>query len=225
MSGDKKNFLNDLPPRFANQYRYWQSAQDAQFQDNKFRDDSLKQSSLFAAPAWPDQYTAAWWKPDQPFPPSYSPSGVQPFYSPHLNNPYQNVPFNQMQNQTNQNKPDNLLSAPNYLQSSIGQPQLQNLQNVVSSPNFNSSLTNFGAYAPQVGYDSAMYPTFGGKLPPAGYQGVQKPLGYQGKELAEGGFGAPAMDASRNLAMKFDSLGADNGAMSNLDQTGVSYIC
>lgn len=255
MSGDKKNFLNDLPPRFANQYRYWQTAQENQFNDNKFRDDSFKQNSLFNsqqpnwgnAPQQQENYTQPmpWWKPDNPppnysNPPNYSQSmNMQPnFYSPqvapNLSNPYQNMSsFNQMQNQSvGQQKPENILSAPNYLPSSIGQPQIQTLQNIVSSPNFNSSLNNFGTYAPTVGYDSAMYPQFNNNK--LGYQPMQmkmmdKPAlpGYQNKDLMDIGgigFGSNTMDMQqRNLGMKFnDTMGSDNGAMKNIDQIAVS---
>ncbi|XP_028160784.1 protein SMG7-like isoform X3 [Ostrinia furnacalis] len=243
VSGDKKNFLNDLPPRFANQYRNWQAAQDSQFNDNKFRDDSFKPNALFNSqqPNWanppPENYPTQpmpWWKPENPPPnfsnsPSYSPAmGMQPnFYShvaPNLPN-YQNMPsFNQMQNQSvGQQKPENV---PNYLPSTIGQPQLQTLQNMVSSPNFNSSLNNFGSYAPTVGYDSAMYPQFNNNK--VGYQPMQmkmmdKPsMEYQANknlmDIGGLGFGSIAMDMQqRNLGIKFpDNMSSDNGAK-NMD--------
>ncbi|XP_063828695.1 uncharacterized protein LOC135078059 [Ostrinia nubilalis] len=249
VSGDKKNFLNDLPPRFANQYRNWQAAQDSQFNDNKFRDDSFKPNALFNSqqPNWanppPENYPTQpmpWWKPENPPPnfsnsPSYSPAmGMQPnFYSPHVapNLPnYQNMPsFNQMQNQSvGQQKPENV---PNYLPSTIGQPQLQTLQNMVSSPNFNSSLNNFGSYAPTVGYDSAMYPQFNNNK--VGYQPMQmkmmdKPsMEYQANknlmDIGGLGFGSTAMDMQqRNLGIKFpDNMTSDNGAK-NMDPIAVS---
>nr|XP_049698608.1 nonsense-mediated mRNA decay factor SMG7 isoform X1 [Helicoverpa armigera] len=233
MSGDKKNFLNDLPPRFANQYRYWQT-QDNQF-DNKFRDDSAK-PALFPTQTrpWPTpevyQQPPNWWKPDQPN--NVNANFQQPlqpnFYSQHLNtnipNPYQNLSYNQLQNNIPQNKQESF-NQPGYLQSAIGQPQLQTLQNLVTSPNFNSSLNSF-SYAPPVTYDSAMYPQFGNKL---SYQPLQmkmdKPLGYQGKELMDMGvlgFGGNPLDMQqRNLNMNFNEpLNNDIGSMKTVDQVG-----
>ncbi|KAI5631467.1 hypothetical protein NE865_15831 [Phthorimaea operculella] len=238
VSGDKKNFLNDLPPRFANQYRYWQNAQDNQF-DNKFRDENFQtNNSLFnnqqrswVANQMPENYQPnTWWKPENTQP-NFSanftnPVNVQPnFYSPHLgtNPPYPNMSF-QMPNQSiGQDKPQNFTTPPpNYLQTAIGQPTLQNL---VSSPNFNSSLNNFGSYAPTVGYDSSMYPQFNTKL---GYQPLQmkmmdKPQSYQGdKNLLDMGglnFGTNVLDMQqRNLNMNFNE--GNNDAAKNLDQIG-----
>lgn len=247
MSGDKKNFLNDLPPRFANQYRYWQNAQENQFNDNKFRDDSFKPNTMFNAQqqrSWntqpqqqPDGYQQPmWWKPEQPSN-NFNANFQQPlqpnFYSQHLNtniaNPYQNVSYNQLQNNIPQNKQESF-SQPSYLQSAIGQPQLQTLQNLVTSPNFNSSLNSF-SYAPTVSYDSSMYPQFTNKL---GYQPLQmkmgeKPLTYPGnKDLIDMNalnFGANALDMQqRNLNMNFNELSNDIGNMNNMDQVGVSLI-
>ena len=250
MSGDKKNFLNDLPPRFANQYRYWQNAQENQFNDNKFRDDSFKpNNTLFNAQQQPRNWNAPppqqppdgyqqpmWWKPDQPnnFNANFQPP-IQPnFYSQQLNtnlaNPYQNLSYNQLQNNMPQNKQENF-SQPGYLQSAIGQPQLQTLQNMVTSPNFNSSLNSF-SYAPQVSYDSSMYPQFNNKLSyqPLQMKMVDKPMNYQGnKDLMDMNalnFGGNALDMQqRNLNMTFNEpISNDIGNM-KMDQVGVSCIC
>ncbi|KAH9629596.1 hypothetical protein HF086_002532 [Spodoptera exigua] len=246
MSGDKKNFLNDLPPRFANQYRYWHNAQENQFNDNKFRDDNFKQNSLFngqlprswgSQPPQPPQPPQAdgyqppmWWKPDQTnnFNANFQ-QQIQPnFYSPqHLNtnlpNPYQNLSYNQLPNNMAQSKQEGF-SQPGYMQSAIGQPQLQTLQTLVTSPNFNSSLNSF-SYAPTVGYDSSLYPQFSNKL---GYQPLQmkveKPLGYQGnKELMDMntlGFGGTALDMQQRNINFNDPLNNDIGNVKNMDQIG-----
>ncbi|XP_049884984.1 nonsense-mediated mRNA decay factor SMG7-like isoform X2 [Pectinophora gossypiella] len=252
VSGDKKNFLNDLPPRFANQYRYWQTAQDNQFNDNKFRDENFQSNnSLFNAqqrPSWmtstpvPETYQQPnpWWTPEKP-PPNFNagfsaPMNIQPnFYSPHLATnmatPYPNMSsFNQMPNPNiGQDKAQSLITPPNYMQTAIGQPQMQTLQNLVSSPNFNSSLNNFGSYAPAVGYDSSMYPQFNNKL---GYQPLQmkmmdKPQSYQSKELMDMGglgFGNNVLDMQqRNLNMTFNdpmSGASEMGGAKNLDHMG-----
>ncbi|CAG9783307.1 unnamed protein product [Diatraea saccharalis] len=241
MSGDKKNFLNDLPPRFANQYRYWQAAHDSQLADNKFRDDSFKTESPFdrsnwRAPRQPQDGTQQQspWKPESDFNSNFSqPVNLQAnFYSPHMSsnvaNPYRNLsPFNPMQNTVN-HPPADVLNLQGYVHSAIGQPQLQTLQNIVSSPNFSSSLNNFGTYAPTVGYDSSMYPQFGGKMnyPPMQMKMMDKPR-PPGYPVANGGlmdmtglgFGSNVMDVQqRNLNMNFnDPLGRDVGAMKNLD--------
>ncbi|RVE55199.1 hypothetical protein evm_000097 [Chilo suppressalis] len=240
MSGDKKNFLNDLPPRFANQYRYWQAAQDSQISDNKFRDDNFKNNSLFnqstnwRAPQQPQEFQQPpWWKPNTTAPPNFNSNfsnNMQPnYYSPHLTstmqNPYQSLPtFNPMQNSNlgGPQKPE-LLTQPGY--SAIGQPQLQSLQSIVSSPNFSSSLNNFGSYAPPVGYDSSMYPQFGSKL---NYQPMQKPpaSGYpvSNSMMDMGGlsFGSNVMDAQRNMIFNDGLGGRDMGAMKNLEQNAVA---
>lgn len=248
VTGDKKNFLSDLPPRFANQYRYWQNAPDNQFNDNKFREENLKATPFNHQQQRPwnpipgqmhENYPQAnpWWKPENP-PPNFNysapPMNLQPnFYSPHLAsnmaNPYQNMSsFNQMStNQSIGDKPQTLMTQPNFLQSTIGQPQMQTLQNLVTSPTFNSSLNNFGNYAPTVGYDSSMYPQFNNSK--LGYQPMQmkmmdKPqMGYQGKNLMDMtglGFGANVLDIQqRNLNMTFnDPLATDVDAIKNLDQ-------
>ncbi|XP_048481874.1 nonsense-mediated mRNA decay factor SMG7 [Plutella xylostella] len=210
MSGDKKNFLSDLPPRFANQYRYWQSAQD-NTQENKFREDNFLGNTLFSnnqpqnRPNWmmnqqePFQQPPPWWQPDNPppnFAPNYtSPSINQPtnFYNPPMANPFQNMPSYQNQNFA-QNKPDN---ATNYMHSAVGQPQMQ-VQNVLPSPNF-SALNNFGSYAPTVSYDSSMYPQFN-KL---GYQGAKAPQ-YQQKEMDMGlVFGAGMGEMAQRNQLNF----------------------
>ncbi|XP_045514535.1 protein SMG7-like isoform X1 [Pieris brassicae] len=185
ISGDKKNFLNDLPPRFANQYRYWQSAQDSQTNENKFRDENFKANTF--QQNWPSEQSyqpVSWWKPE-PVNSNYTPPIMPNFYPQVPNmNPYQNVPFNQMPGQNMQNmghnipnmshniqnlgqniqlganvqnipKNDNLV--PNYMQSSIG--QMPTLQNLVTSPNFNTSVGALGYNTPS--YDAAMYPQFG----------------------------------------------------------------
>ncbi|XP_022827555.1 uncharacterized protein LOC111357190 isoform X1 [Spodoptera litura] len=241
MSGDKKNFLNDLPPRFANQYRYWHNAQENQFNDNKFRDDSFKQNSLFNGqqprtwtqppqPPQADGYQAPmWWKPDQTnnFNANFQQQMQPNFYSPqHLNtnlpNPYQNLSYNQMPNNIPQTKQEGF-SQPGYMQSAIGQPQLQTLQTLVTSPNFNSSLNSF-SYAP-VGYDSSLYPQFSNKL---GYQPLQmkmeKPLAYQGnKELMDMNalnFGGNALDMQQRNINFNEPLNNDIGNVKNMDQIG-----
>ncbi|XP_026728820.1 uncharacterized protein LOC113494601 isoform X2 [Trichoplusia ni] len=246
MSGDKKNFLNDLPPRFANQYRYWQNAQESQFNDNKFRDDSFKQSAMFpgqqprswSAQPQPDTYQQqpVWWKPDQQnnFNANFTQQLQPNFYSQHLNsnisNPYQNLSFNQLQNNIPQNKQESF-SQPAYLQTAIGQPQLQTLQNLVTSPNFNSSLNSF-SYAPPVTYDSSMYPQFSNKL---GYQPLQmkmvdKPLAYPpGKDVMDMNnlsYAPAALDMQqRNLNMNFNEpLNNDVGSAKNMDQVGSSGL-
>ncbi|XP_038208921.1 protein SMG7-like [Zerene cesonia] len=238
VSGDKKNFLNDLPPRFANQYRYWQAAQENQT-DNKFRDENFKANTFPQRQNWPTpeqnyQQPMSWWKPEQPTfnsnfsaPPLNMPN-VPNFYSQlPSNNPYQNVAFNQMpaqslqglaqnplnmgQNAPNLPKTDNLV--PNYLQSNIGQPQLS-LQNLVNSPNFNS--LNSLTYNP-VGYDSSMYPQFG----KFGYQSVQmldKPFSNS-KEPMGLNF-SNSLDVSRGLGFN-EAFNQDMAGMNPLDNMRV----
>ncbi|CAB3221579.1 unnamed protein product [Arctia plantaginis] len=240
MSGDKKNFLSDLPPRFANQYRYWQTAQDNQFNDNKFRDDSFKSNAAFNAQqprSWntqPQQPTAEsyqqpmWWKPEQP--PNFSANFSTPlpnFYSQHLNanmpTPYPNISYNQVQAPNKQEG----FSQPGYLQTAIGQPQLQALQNIVTSPNFSSSLNSFNSYAPSISYDSSMYPQFNNKL---SYQPLQmkmpdKPqMGFQGNkdlmDMNQLGFGGNVLEMQqRNLTMNnFNEPLSDVSASKNIEQ-------
>lgn len=173
LSGDKKNFLNDLPPRFANQYRHWQSSQENQFgnQEDKFRDQNFQpNNTLFGnnQPPRPGNWmmntplpenfhpSVPWWKPDNPPPTNFNnypaPSLTMPpnYFSPqNVPNPYQqNLPsYQPMNQQLGQHKQENV---PNY---SIAQP-LQGL------PNLQSFSSNFGTYTPSVGYDSNMYPQF-----------------------------------------------------------------
>ncbi|KAM3957014.1 uncharacterized protein ACR2FA_008948 [Aphomia sociella] len=244
MSGDKKNFLNDLPPRFANQYRYWQNTQENQFNENKFRDENIQNNSLFNNqqqsnwmhnPPGTGYQQQTWWKPENSLPtfntnippPSLN---MQPnFHSPRLgsniSNPYQNVSsFNQTQS-IGQNKSDSLINS-NYLQSTVVQPQVQTLQNLVTSPNFNSSLNNYGSY-PAVSYDSSMYPQFNNKL---GYQPLpvkvmDKPQNYQAnKDMINMslGFGSNVLDMQqRNLNINFNEpLNTDIAGMKNLEQIG-----
>ncbi|XP_059056561.1 nonsense-mediated mRNA decay factor SMG7-like [Achroia grisella] len=231
MSGDKKNFLNDLPPRFANQYRYWQNAQENQFNENKFRDENFKPNSLFnnqQPNSWSnlpgaDYQQQTWWKPDNP-PPNFNtnfstpPLNMQPnFYSPQLSSnmssPYHSIPsFNPSQN-IGQNKPDNLVN-PNYLQSAVGQPQVRNL---VPSANFNSPLSGFGSY-PAVSYDSSMYPQFNNKL---AYQPMNKPQAYLGSnEMVDMNIGFGSNIADRQQMNFNESLNSDIGGMKNLEQMG-----
>ncbi|XP_045505856.1 uncharacterized protein LOC123702212 [Colias croceus] len=237
VSGDKKNFLNDLPPRFANQYRYWQAAQDNQ-NDNKFRDENFKANTFPQRQNWPNpeqnyQQPLSWWKPEQPSfnsnfsAPPLTMQNVPNFYSQlPSNNPYQNVPFNQMPGQNLQNlgqnlsmgqnpqnlpKTDNLV--PNYLQSNIGQPQLS-LQNLVNTPNFNS--LNSLTYNP-VGYDSSMYPQFGKfSYPPV--QMLDKPFS-NAKEQMGLNFSNP-LDMPRGLGYN-EAFNQDMGGMKNLDSMRV----
>ncbi|XP_023950516.2 nonsense-mediated mRNA decay factor SMG7 isoform X2 [Bicyclus anynana] len=259
LSGDKKNFMNDLPPRFANQYRYWQNSQDTQYIDNKFRDDNLKNVNMSTFNAqqqqqqpprqnWQPQQNesfqqpASWWKPENQT--NFNP---QPFSAPPMNyysslptnmpNPYTNMQFNQGQTLQNigqnapnmvqniqnlnlgQSKPD---LAPSYVQSAIGQPQIQTLQNLVASPNFNSTLNSFAPYAPAVTYDASMYPQFN-KL---GYQPMpmkmmDKPNYPGAKELDVGlNYGANVLELqTRN----YETFGAEGGAMKpSEDAAGVS---
>lgn len=225
VSGDKKNFLNDLPPRFANQYRYWQTAQENQFNDNKFRDDGFKNNSLFnnqQPSGWPanppaDAYPppAPWWKPDNqpnfnsnystPAPPSMNLQSN--FYSPHLTSNYQNVP-SYGQGQLGPSKAEG--PAPGYLAG----PSLQSLP---SAPGFGAALGGFGGYA-GAGYDAGMYPQFG-KLP---YQPLKPPPSFKEADApAHLGFGANMMDLhQRNLNFN-EPLKNDMGQMKNLDQIGV----
>lgn len=243
MSGDKKNFLNDLPPRFANQYRYWQNAQDNQFNENKFRDDTMKNTSFNpnARQNWTQSETqqVQWWKPEnqpnfnpQSFP--NPPINMPNFYSSlptNMSNPYTNMPFNQnmpslgqnmpnmAQNMANmaqkiQNKPENLV---NYPQSVIGQPQIQPIQNLVTSPNFNATLNSFSPYNPSVSYDSSMYPHFNSyhqvKMEKPSFQG-------QGKEPDTLNFGPNVLDMHRNL--NYNEFG--DGAVKTLDDVPVSTL-
>ena len=247
ISGDKKNFLNDLPPRFANQYRYWQNAQDSQFNENKFRDDTVKNNVSFNTNPrqnWPSDTQMQWWKPENQ--PNFSP---QNFASPPVNlpnfysslptnmpNPYTNMPFNQTmpnlgqnmsnlgqnmpnlgQNMPNLNqnmpnmapssqiKPDNMV---NY-QQAIGQPQLQNIQSMVTPPNFNSNLNNF-SYNPSVSYDSSMYPHFNSFH----QMKMEKPFQSQGKESDTLNFVPNVLDMQRNI--NYPEFG--DGAMKPLDE-------
>ncbi|XP_030035931.2 uncharacterized protein LOC115451696 isoform X2 [Manduca sexta] len=247
ISGDKKNFLNDLPPRFANQYRHWQNAQENQFNDNQYRDDSFKPNDStfnsqparvnWMAPQPPDsfQQPSQWWKTDNQ--PNYSTNymNMQPnYFAPRMNTalttPYRNAPtFSPAQNNIpQQSKQESVLGQTNYLQPAIGQPQIPTLQNLVASPNFNSSMNSFGSYAPTVGYDSSMYPQFGSNK--LGYHPMQmkmmdKPLNYQGNsdmmDLGVG-FGTNGMDPQqRNLGMSFNEPLNDVGGMKNMDQMSV----
>lgn len=227
VSGDKKNFLNDLPPRFANQYRYWQNAQESQLNENKFRDDNFKSAPVFNNQSWvappAGENRPAWWRPENPaaFNANY-PIGVQPsVYSPmtSMPSPYQSLPNYQMPNLAPV-KPEPL-NQPGYLQQAIAQPQLQTLQSIVTSPNFNSSLNSF-TY-PTVGYDSSMYPQFG-KLnyPPPVNAKVDKPI-YQGDPANRGNLMdlgvtfAPNMQ--RNVGINFNEL---NDAAVKMDQARVA---
>lgn len=156
ISGDKKNFLNDLPPRFANQYKYWQQQNNQNEnhfntnQDNKFSDDSFR-SNLQANRNWTptgqqECPQPTWWKLPENF--NYSPVNFQPNYYPANLSP-------NFQSSTNYTQNNNV-SSTNYTQN-LGQPQLQNLQ---IPSNFSSPMNCFGTYAGTVGYDSAMYPQF-----------------------------------------------------------------
>ncbi|XP_060810249.1 nonsense-mediated mRNA decay factor SMG7 [Amyelois transitella] len=210
MSGDKKNFLNDLPPRFANQYKYWQNAQE---NENIFRDDSFKNQSLFNTqqPNWLNnqrECQPTWWKPDQSFNNAYTTPSMNlqsNFYTPPPTNiGYQMPSFNQNQGLA-QNKD---MIGPNYMQSTIGQPQLQTLQNMVTSPSFSSSLNNFNY--PAVGYDASMYPQFN-KM---SYQPLPVPkTGYPANE-PDSRFGN--MDMQRNI--NFNDTA--NEPLKSMDQIG-----
>ncbi|CAG9575437.1 unnamed protein product [Danaus chrysippus] len=221
ISGDKKNFLNDLPPRFANQYRYWQSPHENTFNDNKFRDDSNKLTAPFTAQPprqnWPStndnfQQGMPWWKPDtrtnfnQPnF--STTPMNIPNFYSQmsgNVPNIYPNLQYNQMQGQNigqnMQNVGQNMSNigrnkqdslAPSFGQSAVGQPQVQPL-GLVSSPGYSSAVNSFSPYPAAVSYDSSLYPQFN-KL---GYQPLQlNKQNYHGKDSEPGvGFGSNVLD-------------------------------
>lgn len=237
VSGDKKNFLNDLPPRFANQYRYWQAAQENQLGDNKFRDDSPKTAgNAFNQPprsSWsnqpqPENYQPApWWQPDTP-PPNFNYEGpMKPnYFTPQMNNnvpnPYQNMPtYNQMLNNMGR-KPDNASQYIN-LPSTIGQP-MQTLRSVVTSPNFNSSLNSFSSYPPAVTYDAAMYPQFNN----LGYRPLQAQNSptFQNKDLMDlgVGFGNNAEHAQR---MGFHDLnnGMDGENMLEHNKVRQKMLC
>ncbi|XP_047536876.1 uncharacterized protein LOC125070900 isoform X2 [Vanessa atalanta] len=248
--GDKKNFLSDLPPRFANQYRYWQNAQENQYNDNKFRDDSPRNNSPFNAQTsrqnWPTppnenfQQPMSWWKPENQ--PNFNPQNFSTpplnFYSSlpsNMSNPYTNMPYNQIQgqnltqnlpnmgqnlSQNVQSKPENL--SPTYpIQSAIGQPQIQTLQNLVTSPNFNSSMNTFAPYNPAVSYDSSMYPQFK-KL---GYQPLQMNImdkqnfQTQGSKDSDVGlnFGTNVLDMQQRHLNYNETYGNEGAAMKNLD--------
>lgn len=229
ISGDKKNFLNDLPPRFANQYRYWQNAQDSQFNENKFRDDTVKNNVPFNTNArqnWPSENQMQWWKPENQ--PNFSP---QNFANQHINlpnfylslptsmpNPYTNMPFNQTMPSLGQNmpnltqnmaqnsqiKPENMVNYPQ----AIG-PQMQNMQNLVTSPNYNSNLSSF-PYNPSLSYDSSMYPNFTNFH----QMKMDKPFQGQGKEPDALNFAPNVLDMQRNL--NYSEFG--DGAMKPLEE-------
>ncbi|XP_039745419.1 uncharacterized protein LOC120623450 isoform X2 [Pararge aegeria] len=242
ISGDKKNFLNDLPPRFANQYRYWQGSQENQYVDNKFKDDNPKNANMsFNAqqqpprPNWPTQQQnenfqqpVPWWKPEnqtnfnpQPF--TTPPMNMPNFYSTvPANIPYANLQYNQIQGQSLQNLGQNVPNigqskadlTPNYVQSAIGQPQIQTLQNLVTSQNFSSTLSSFGPYAPSVSYDSSMYPQFN-KLSyqPMQMKMMEKPKYPGAKELDVGlNFGSNVLELQQRN-MNFESFGGEGGAI------------
>ncbi|XP_045541947.1 protein SMG7-like [Papilio machaon] len=234
MSSDKKNFLNDLPPRFANQYRYWHNAQETQPNENKFRDENFTNNATFESqplrswptpqPEYPQPMT--WWKPEnsQVFNANFSaPMNVQPnFYSPspissNTPNPYLNLTYNQNQAQ----KPDSV--NPNW-QATIGQPQMPTLQNLVTSPNFSGALNNFGSYGAGVGYDAAMYPQFANKLafPPAPPNTLKLDKPYPSKDVDETiNFGANVMDLQqRNIT--YNNVNQDVGAANTLEQVSDS---
>lgn len=263
ISGDKRNFLNDLPPRFANQYRYWQNSQENQYVDNNFKDETPRSPSIsFNAPQnWSQQNDSfqqpvSWWKPENPT--NYNqfstpPMNLQNFYPTmpgSMPNPYSNMQFNQMQGQNLQNLGQNMPNlgqnmpnmgqnmpnmgqnmqslgqskpdlSQNYVQSAIGQPQIQTLQNLVTSPNFNSTLNSFSPYATTVSYDSSMYPQFN-KL---SYQPMQmkmldKPNYPGGKELDVGlNFGSNVLELQqRNL--NYETFG--EGSVKPGEETAVS---
>ncbi|XP_028029593.1 uncharacterized protein LOC114242580 [Bombyx mandarina] len=245
VSGDKKNFLNDLPPRFANQYRYWQAAQESQFNENKFRDDNFTPSNAALQPFnqqrnnWlPDNYqqVMSGWKPENQtgYNSTYSmqPNMQAHYYAPvNPNIPsYTNIPtYNQMPNSMGQQKQENMMNPSSYLQSAIGQPQLQTLQNIVTSPNFSAQINNFGAYVPNPSYDSTMYPQFTSKL---GYQPLHmkmmdKQPGYPGKESADMGlgFGPGVPDMSqRNLSMNYKEPLGVMGPAQNVEKVNESTV-
>ncbi|XP_050356008.1 nonsense-mediated mRNA decay factor SMG7-like isoform X2 [Nymphalis io] len=247
--GDKKNFLSDLPPRFANQYRYWQNAQENQYNDNKFRDDSPRNNSPFNAqtsrPNWATpqnenfQQPISWWKPENQ--PNFNPQNFSTppmnFYSSlpsNMTNPYTNLPYSQIQgqnltqnlpnmgqnlSQNVQSKPENL--SPTYVQSAIGQPQIQTLQNLVTTPNFNSNLNSFAPYNTSVSYDSSMYPQFK-KL---GYQPLQMNMmdkqNFQSKgskDLDVGlNFGTNVLEMQQRNLNYTETYGNEGPATKNLD--------
>ncbi|XP_072935319.1 uncharacterized protein [Epargyreus clarus] len=247
ISGDKINFLNDLPPRFANQYRYWHASQDNQFNENKFRDDSFKASPGYSAqvprPGWSATQTdgfqqpSPWWKPDNPplFNPSYTNlqmnvQAVPNYYSAvpsNVPNPYRNLQYNQLATQNpnaqglGQSKPENLGS--NYLQTAVGPPQLQTLQNLVTSPSYNSSLSNF-SYTSAVPYDSSMYPQFSNKLgyPPLQMKMLDKPA-FQGDKSVDMGlnFGANLSNAQPRTLNYNEPFTPATGGGATTDSTGV----
>lgn len=250
ISGDKINFLNDLPPRFANQYRYWHASQDNQFSENKFRDDTVKASPGYTAqaprPGWSGSQTdgfqqpSPWWKPDNPplFNPSYTNLQMNvptvPNYYPavpsNVPNPYRNLQYNQLPTQNpnaqalGQSKPENVGS--NYMQTAVGPPQLQTLQNLVTSPNFNSSISNFN-YTSTVPYDSSMYPQFSNKLgyPPLQMKMLDKPAFQADKGIDMGlNFGANLLNAQQRNLSYSEPFTPATGGVTTSDPNGVSIF-
>lgn len=240
MSSDKKNFLKDLPPRFANQYRYWQqNSNDNQFnQDNKFRDDNFENANFSNFASNPPPWTAnqpqenypqpqmSWWKPDNNLTSNYnnySAPPVQQNYYPHqispVGNPYQSLNnFNKVSTES-----DGLNTIqPNYLHSTIGQPPLQ--QNMASLPSSNYSmvLNNYSNYGQPVMYDANMYPQFSNnKLNYSqSMTASDKTVGPYHQEKPLGFAAAPGMIGDMQHAnVNFSS---DVNSMNNMDRSKVS---
>ncbi|XP_041974121.1 protein SMG7-like [Aricia agestis] len=133
LSGDKRNFLADLPPRFANQYRHWQAEPD----------DPPPQPP--PPQPWPAQHQRPWTVPAQESfaAPAYPPMSVPNYYQMNVN-PYQNT-FTQMQNQVSSAQK----TEGGYLQGGGGLAALRGL----------AAPAGYG-FAPPAGYDAAMYPQF-----------------------------------------------------------------
>ncbi|VVC92419.1 unnamed protein product [Leptidea sinapis] len=217
ISGDKKNFLNDLPPRFANQYRYWQAAQESQ-NDNQFRDDS--KTLLQPRQNWPENniQQMSWWKPETQ---NYNTKFSQPMNVPNFYNPPPTTNtypiFNQVPGQgvnLAQNKTENV--AQNYPQPNIG--QVPNIQNLVNSSHFGNTLTNFGSFNPSVSYDSTMYPQFN----KFGFQPLQmKSNLVNTKDPSVGlAFGPNLMDVQQRSVNFGEPFNPEVGAMKTLDSIG-----
>ncbi|CAK1548063.1 unnamed protein product [Leptosia nina] len=220
VSGDKKNFLNDLPPRFANQYRYWQAAQDSQANENKFRDDSFKANTFAPQQSWPapeqNYQPMSWWKPEQQ---SFAPMNLPSFYpqqAPHISNPYQNMQFNQMPGQNVPNMSTNMpqlnQNLPHLSQnvSSLGQ-NMQNQIQLGSNPSMQSKPENYAVgqtpmptlqnLVPSPSFNSSIS-SFGTYNPPVSYDSAMYPqFGkyYQPRQMLDKS-GFPNKEVGMNFA-------------------------
>ncbi|GBP08272.1 Protein SMG7 [Eumeta japonica] len=247
-SSDKKNFLNDLPPRFANQYRYWQQANENHFnQENKFKDESYINANPFSAMPqnspinWPiqqepyhqQQQQSGWWKPDNnsfnmKYPLSTPPTMnlQQNYYSNNLNssigNPFQNSYPMPNQPGLNLQKPE-ISNTQNYMQTTNTQ-HVQPLQNVVTSPSFNTPLNSFGNYSQAVGYDTNLYSQYGNTKFNYPSQ-IEKPLGQvQNNDFSDTrrmNYGGLLRDMQPTNPTYTGPIDNDRNIVKNLDQIGM----